>query len=209
MERSPEKSVIKCCSVMKPPSSSNQPQPMRNAWVPAPPLRPVVSRSKKTNGISVADRPTNEAADDASSSCSANSITRWRPCRSAGANRLEMTNDRPDGVSRQLPPRASIPATFSLLEAGGVLTSESPGLKPDTTPPVGLTMPRSRSFSVEISISGRQLVRQQEIQDAKCSSLCQRSGIAERADAAWATALALAFRNQTASRLEKLMMHPK
>src|SRR5262245_42373920 len=228
---------------MKPPWSSNQPQPTRNARVPAPPFNPVVSRSKKTNGIAADDRPTSEAAGDASSSLSANSTTRWRPWRSSGANRWLMTNERPDPVSRQAPPRDSRvrlkpDATF---EGGPVATFEGgPDTTveggPDTTleggpdarsdvsssevesgfsrtavpaATVGLAMPRRRSLSVEISMSSRQLVRQQHVEDPKRRRLGVRSSVSHRSHAGRAPVLALTLGNQPSSGLEKLVMHPK
>ena len=44
------------------PSASNHAQPTRNASVPAPPLRPVVSRSRKTNGARAGAPPASSAA---------------------------------------------------------------------------------------------------------------------------------------------------
>ncbi len=192
IERSPAKSVIRCCSVTNPPSSSNQPHPTRNACVPAPPFKPVVSRSKNTNGMVAGDRPTSVAAGEASCSVSANSLTRWRPCKSAGPKRCVTTNERPAAVSRQeprkvwlkpeiasgpvrLPPSASLAGAF-----GGGGTPDATSAR-GVSSEAGLTMPRRRSLSVAMSMSGRQLVREQQVEDAKRSRLRERSGVSDRA----------------------------
>ena len=182
---------------MNPPASSNHPHPTRNACVPAPPFKPVVSRSKNTNGMVAGDRPTSVAAGEASCSVSANSLTRWCPCKSAGPKRCVTTNERPAAVSRQEPrKRLARDGVYSrTATSAGALAEVDVRLRRTAVSgaAVGLTMPRRRSLSVAMSMSGRQLVREEQVEDAKRSRLRERSGVSDGPHAARAPVLAVTF----------------
>src|SRR5262245_1206123 len=107
-----------------------------------------------------------------------------------------MTNERPKADSRQAPPSASTTVRLqpdatcdvspAVVGSGFSRTSVSGAA-------AGLTMARRRSLRVETSMSGRELVRQQHVEDPKGRRLRERSCVPDRPNATRTPVLAVAL----------------
>ena len=179
--------------------------------MPAPPLSPVVSRSKKMNGARAAATETSGAEPCAASSRSASSPIRQSAVPQLGVETPDDDERPPAGALAEFTAEELLdagPAEAGLcvwkirleLDSGGEVRSE-----PEAT--FVRTTSRKRSARFMRSprggdAGGRRLV-QHEVENPECSRFRQRTGIAERSDTSRTTVLALAFRNQPPGLLEQ------
>src|SRR5262245_66080758 len=90
---------------------------------------------------------------------------------------------------------------------------DCPGPEPDVasdfSSDAGLTTPRRRSLSVEMSMSGRQLACEEHIEDAEGCGLGERPRVSYRAHTARTAVLAFTLGDQLAGGFEKRVVHPE
>ena len=189
---------------------SNQPQPTRNACVPAPPLRPVVSRSKNTNGGRAGAPPANERrlAGRLARAAPRARRPRSRPCSAAGSQSpiddeaVAVAPRPPSDVSRfggrrrpacRRPRRRVRRDVRATRRAGADDPANAIGERAQTARPPRRQRPRVRWTR---SVSSGPGTSEQQIEDPQRGGLRERPGVADRPDAAGAAVLALALGDQ-------------
>ena len=196
------------------PSSSNQPQPARNASVPAPPLRPVVSMSKNTTRR-------------AQSACAASArIEQRRAARRRRARTTRRAGGRasrsgvPDAIDRRRTRSPSLDATTppsarrrarldvgAAVESGTYVSSRGRGLRrrARASPRPAGRCSRRRAARSRMVRSGRgSRGARAALQQARRHGLGQRPGRAFRPDARRAAGLARTAVDQLARPRDEL-----